>query len=268
MISHRAILDVPRGLVHYLARLLAAERRGRRTARRRRALSRFWQAVLVLRWFRDPTRVEALAREAGIGTATAYRYLHEGIDALAAAAPDLPQVLDEARARGVPHLVLDSSLIATDRVAARAQAGHDLWYSGKSRRHGGKVQFLTSPAGFPLWTSDTRPGSVHDLSAARELALPALYPAQIPVLADKGCTGAGVGVHVPIKKLPGGRQLDPDNRAYNALLTALRGLGERGMALLKTRWQALRHVSLDPHRIGDIVRAALVLTHKQHRRNY
>ena len=72
-----------------------------------------------------------------------------------------------------------------------------------------------------------------------------------------------MGVHVPVKQLPGGGQLHADDRTYNALLTALRALAERGMALLKTRWKALRHVSLDPHRIGDIVAAALVLTNKQ-----
>ena len=45
--------------------------------------------------------------------------MHEGLDVLASAAPDLPQVLAEARARGVPPLVLDGTLIATDRVAPR-----------------------------------------------------------------------------------------------------------------------------------------------------
>ncbi|MDP9397406.1 MAG: IS5/IS1182 family transposase, partial [Actinomycetota bacterium] len=39
-------------------------------------------------------------------------------------------------------------------------------------------------------------------------------------------------------------------------------------AVLKTRWAALRHVSLDPWRIGDIVTAALVLNRKLHRCGY
>ncbi len=203
--------------------------------------------------------------------------MHEGIDVLAGTAPDLPRVLDEARERGLPHLVLDGTLIATDRVAAPAYtdagepAGHDLWYSGKSRRDGGNVQFLAAPDGTPLWTSAVSPGSVHDLAAARELALPALYPHAahgLPVLADKGYTGAGAGVHTPVKQPPGGGQLAVDNRAYNALLSALRALGERAIALLKTRWRALRHVSLDPWRTGDIVAAALVLNRKLHSRGY
>jgi hypothetical protein len=50
---------------------------------------------------------------------------------------------------------------------------------------------LCDPGGFPLWVSAVRPGSTHDLTAARELALPALYPHAargLPVLADKGYT--------------------------------------------------------------------------------
>lgn len=47
------------------------------------------QAVLVLHWFRTDTPMRLLARDAGIGFSTAYRYLHEGIDVLAAHAPDL-----------------------------------------------------------------------------------------------------------------------------------------------------------------------------------
>src|SRR3954469_7551454 len=47
------------------------------------------------------------------------------------------------------------------------QGGHDLWYSGKYHRHGGSVQVLSDPRGFPLWVSVVRPGSTHDLTAAR-----------------------------------------------------------------------------------------------------
>ena len=43
-------------------------------------------------------------------------------------------------------------------------------------------------------------------------------------------------------------------------MTRLRAEGERGIALLKTRWKALRHVRLCPQRIGAIAAAALVLT--------
>lgn len=55
--------------------------------------------------------------------------------------------------------------LASDRE--RSEAGHDLWYSGKHRRHGGNIQVLTDPTGYPVWVSDVEPGSVHDITAAR-----------------------------------------------------------------------------------------------------
>jgi hypothetical protein len=61
------------------------------------------------------------------------------------------------------------------------------------------------------------------------------------VLADKGYTGAGVGIHVPVKQHPDG-PLHTDNRCYNQLITALRAPAERGNALLG-RWRALDRVT-------------------------
>ena len=50
------------------------------------------------------------------------------------------------------------------------------------------------------------------------------------------------------------------------LLRGTRYRGERGFALLKERWAALRDVTVDPDQIGDIVKAALVLTLFGHKR--
>jgi hypothetical protein len=80
VIAYRAALDVPRELMQFVAKLLAAERRRRGTPRGSRALTCFWQAVLGLRWFRDRTTPEALARDHGISRATAYRYRDEVIE--------------------------------------------------------------------------------------------------------------------------------------------------------------------------------------------
>jgi len=108
---------------------------------------------------------------------------------------------------------------------------------------------------------------VHDLTAARLHALPALYHAAasgLPVLADPGYDGAGIGICIPVKQPAGGRDLDINTRTRNALLRSLRSLrclGERGFALLTGRWRTLQHVTASPSRIGDIARAALVLTH-------
>ena len=72
MIPYRAMLDVPEGLVRFLALLLAAERRRRGTPARSRKLTPRGQAVLALRWFRDRIRIELLGCDRSLSHATAY----------------------------------------------------------------------------------------------------------------------------------------------------------------------------------------------------
>ena len=272
MIAYRATLDVPRELAQFTAKLLAAERRRRGTPRGSRALTCFWQAVLGLRWFRDRTTADALARDHGISRATAYRYLDEVIAVLAQEAPELGEALERARDEGLPHVILDGKIIEADRcrektISVKGEA-IDLWYSGKAHCHGGNVQAVFTPGGFPLWVSDAEPGSVHDITAARRNALPGLYraaAASLPALADPGYDGAGIGVHIPVKQPADGRELDIGTRTRNAIQRSLRCLGERGFALLTTRWRALQHITASPSKIGSIARAALVLTHFEYR---
>ena len=268
MIAYRATLDVPRELAWFVAKLLLAERQRRGTPRGSRALSCFWQAVLGLRWFRDRATADALARDHGISRATAYRYLDEVILVLAAQAPELAEALERARDQGFSHVILDGKIIACDRCKEPAISVKgeviDLWYSGKAHAHGGSIQAVTAPDGLPLWVSDVEPGSVHDITAARIHALPALYRAAtagLPTLADPGYDGAGLGILIPVKQPPGGGELDINTRTRNAILRSLRCLGERGFALLTGRWRTLQHITASPSKIGDIARAALVLTH-------
>ena len=131
MITYSATLDVPEATAVLLTDLLIAERRRRGTGIGARATSARIQAVLVLRWFRQDTGMPTLARDAGVSQATGYRYLHEGIDVLAARAPDLPSELERGRAAGWSHVVLDGTLIRTDRCRVKnPDTGHDLWFSG------------------------------------------------------------------------------------------------------------------------------------------
>jgi hypothetical protein len=271
VISYRATLDVPRELVLFVAKLLAAERRRRGTPKGSRALTCFWEAVLALRWFRDRTSPDALARDHGISRATGYRYVDEVIAVLAEQAPDLRQALERAKGQGFSHVILDGKIIPADRctepaVSVKGQV-IDLWYSGKAHCHGGNIQAVLAPGGFPLWISDVEPGSVHDITAARAHALPALYRAAatgMPTLADPGYDGAGIGIHIPVKQPPDGRELDISTRTRNAIQRSLRCRGERGFALLNQRWRTLQRITASPSKIGDIARAALVLTHFEH----
>src|SRR3954465_11512914 len=168
MITYSATLDVPADTATLLTELLVAERLRRGTGVGSRAASCSAQAVLVLRWFREDADMRVLAADTGISLATGYRYLHEGIDVLAAQAPDLHQVLAAGAAAGWSHVTLDGTLIRTDRCrTTNPDTGHDLWYSGKHFAHGGNVQIVGDPTGFPVAVSAVEPGSTHDLTAAR-----------------------------------------------------------------------------------------------------
>ncbi|MEU7917001.1 HARBI1 family protein [Microbispora bryophytorum] len=265
-VTYTAALDVRRETVLFLSGLLHAERRRRGTRQGRRALGCFAQAVLILRWFLDNTRIKQLAADHDISRKTAYRYLHEGIDVLAAHAPNLHEVLDNATNVGLTHVNLDGIVVATDRVSTPGPNGADLWWSGKHKHHGGNIQVISAPDGWPLWVSDVRPGREHDMTCARHhgiITALATIHAYLPALADLGYEGAADVVRVPVKKKRNQPKLSVDQHTYNKLLRGLRGVGERANALLTVTFKALRRVSLDPWRIGKIIRAALVLLHRE-----
>ena len=204
MLSYRVTLDVPLQLVLFVSRLLAEHRREIGTRDRTRALTCWKQAVFALAWFRDRPDIRRLGQGAGISQATAYRYKDEAVEVLAAKAPSLREALDKAVEQGLPYLILDGTLISSDRCAAKKTSKKgkeiDRWYSGKAHHNAGNVQALSAPGGIPLWVSDVLPGSNCDLTAARELVLPEARPylKDLPILADSGYEGAGAGVHVPV----------------------------------------------------------------------
>ncbi|MFC4856923.1 transposase family protein [Actinophytocola glycyrrhizae] len=200
MIAYRAMLDVPRDLAQYGSRLLHAECRRRGTRKNSKVLTCFWQAVLGLRWFRQNAEVAALARDHGVSRATGYRYLDEVIDVLADQAPDLHDALAKAKADGLAYVIPNGKIFSTDRYSEKTLSVDgkqiDLWYSGKHREPDGNVQALSEPDGLPRWVADVEPGSTHDLTAAREHVLGALYWAHsqldLPALADGDYEGAGI----------------------------------------------------------------------------
>ncbi|MFC8230319.1 transposase family protein [Streptomyces sp. NPDC057287] len=86
-------------------------------------------------------------------------------------------------------MILDGTLVESDRLAGTRENGNDLWCSQNHKSFAGTVQFLAAPDSTPLWVSDVVPGSIPDITAAREHVLPALYKAAadgLPTLADRG----------------------------------------------------------------------------------
>jgi hypothetical protein len=62
-----------------------------------------------------------LATDNAIGKSTAYDYLHEGIDALAARAPKLESALLAAKMAGHPHVNIDGLITRRSQLLARVR---------------------------------------------------------------------------------------------------------------------------------------------------
>ena len=132
-----------------------------------------------------------------------------------------------ARAAGHSHVTVDGTLIRTDRchvpgpTARTDRSGRqvDLWWSGKHAAHGGNIQVIAAPDGWPLWTSPVRPGREHDTTALRAhpQALPLLAEwtdAEHAALADLGYEGERAALTTPIKKTSDAPLTD-DQRTVN-----------------------------------------------------
>ena len=133
------------------AELLADHRREIGTRDGTRALTCWKQAVFTLAWFRDRPDIRRLGQGSGISQATAYRYKDEAIEVLAAKAPTLREALDRAAEQGLPYLILDGTLISSDRCADKktSKKGREIdkWYSAKAHEAAGNVQALAAPRG-------------------------------------------------------------------------------------------------------------------------
>ena len=168
---------------------------------------------------------------------------------LAARAPGLQDALERALAEEVPYLILDGKVVDTDRcrekTLSRKGKTIDLWYAGNTDDFGGNIQALFCSSGF-------RCGF---LMCFRAMSMTWPPPARTswaccgrswkpcPSWPISGYEGAGHGVHVPVKKPAGVKELDIDTRARNVPLRSVRCLGERGFALLTQRWQTLQDVT-------------------------
>jgi hypothetical protein len=91
--------------------------------------------MLVLAHLRNGDTYARLAAGFAIGTATAWRYVREVVDLLAALADDLNAAV--ARAAQLAFAILDGTLVPIDRVADQKP-----YYSGKHKRHGVNLQVL------------------------------------------------------------------------------------------------------------------------------
>ncbi|SRR6266536_3794885 len=115
-VTYTASLPVSEDTVVFVSALLHAERRRLGTRAGTRSLGCYRQAILVLRWLLDGTRIIQLAIDNEVSRSTGYAYLHEGLTVIADQAPGLSSVLLAAKMAGYAHVNIDGTLIETDRV--------------------------------------------------------------------------------------------------------------------------------------------------------
>jgi hypothetical protein len=241
-------LDVSSSALRFLSTEL--RRRREEIGTRWRRLTPGRQALLTLAHLRNGHPYAQLAAGFGIGTTTAYRYIAEAVEVLAALAPSLAGAARTASTKA--FVLLDGTLLPTDRIAADRP-----FYSGKHKKHGMNVQILADPAGRLLWASPALPGAIHDVRAAREHGIvDVLTDAGITCWADKGYRGAGGTLRVPYW----GRweNLSTNQQAVNRSHAKIRALVEQAIATLKT-WRVLRKLRCSTTRITSLVHAVLTL---------
>jgi hypothetical protein len=129
----------------------------------------------------------------------------------------LSTALERAKAAGLTHLNLDGTVIRTDHIAAPGPNGADLWWSGKHKHHGGNVQVIATPDGWPIWVSPVRPGREHDTTCARHHGLVEALnriaaELDMPTLVDLGYENVGDGFRHPHKKPAGGELTEASRR--------------------------------------------------------
>ena len=252
-------LDVPDDLVSWIENVIAA-RRGERGGSWY-ALTCFDQAVMTLVWLVKNATYEQLAADFAVGVGTAHEYVNDTIDQLAAFAPTLPEAI--AAAGSERRLLLDGTLIPTWRCAALAtEANADPLYNGKHHDHGMVVQALTDTGGDLVFLGQARPGSVHDLTEARDDGIvDAVTAAGIETIADSGYQGAGGTVRTPVKR-PKRKGHNGFEKRANAAHARLRVPVERAFAVLK-RYRILDRVRLSPCRVTTLLHAILAVTQKR-----
>lgn len=247
-------------------RLLADALRAHRAeiGTRWRLLDSGRQALMVLAHLRKGETYQDLAVGFGVSAATAYRYLREGKQVLAAQAPTLDQAMQVARRKA--YVTLDATLVRIDRVATAS--GNDRpYYSGKHKAHGVNVQVIADPFATLIWASPALPGARHDAGAAAAHGIPdALATAAVTAYADTAYCGVGPTIRAPFRKVRHDkatgtfvtRPLSEGMKAVNRAYSALRAPGERANAELKN-WKILRKVRTSPSAATVLVNAIQTL---------
>lgn len=217
-------------------------------------------AVIVLAALRHDQRLADLAGGNAVSRPTVDRWLKEMIELLAARAPRLERVLAKIAREGGSVVLLDGSLIPTERHSGLPMKRR---WSAKHKRHGLLVIALTDVKGRLLWTSTARPARGSEITACRHDDLVGrLRAAGLAAIADLGFVGlddeTGDPAIITGYKKPKGKKLPVAKKLVNQLIAAERAVCEHAFAHLKN-WRILTKLRLDVKWATRLVRALMIL---------
>ncbi|MEU2297753.1 IS5/IS1182 family transposase [Streptomyces antibioticus] len=218
-------------------------------------------AVIVLAVLRHDQRLADMAGGNNVSESTVRRWRDELIRLLAAQAPRLNRALRKVVKQGEEVVLIDGTLIPTQRRTGKVNRRN---YSGKNHHYGLHFLALTDERGCLIWISAARPGSTHDITAARhDHILAHLRAAGLGALADLGFRGLDNDVRDPVVvtgfTASRTHKLTPGQKTANRVLAVGRAPVEHGFAHLKN-WRILTKLRTDPDRATQLLRALLVLT--------
>ncbi|WP_309226140.1 transposase family protein, partial [Streptomyces lunaelactis] len=243
-------LNLSTGTITYLADLLRSHLKAIRSPFRSLPPGRI--AVLVLAMLRHDQRLLDLAHGNGVPESTLRRWRDEMLDLLAARAPRLDRALRQIAARGGEVVLIDGTLIPTQRRTGKANRPN---YSGKHHRHGLHFLALTDERGKLVWIS----------AARRDKIVEHLKAAGPGALADLGFIGVDKPKNLDDQVIVTGykatraRKLTAGHKQANQILAAARAPVEHAFANLKA-WRTLTKLRTESARATALLRALLVLT--------
>ena len=109
MLFYRAALPLSSRTLNYAAGII--RRHLKAIGSRWRKLNPGQEALLVLAYLRKGETFAHLAAGSGIGRTTAWRYVNETVELLAARAPKLRKAVRDAKRAGHAYVILDGTLI-------------------------------------------------------------------------------------------------------------------------------------------------------------
>jgi hypothetical protein len=214
LLFYRAALRLSLPTLNYTAGLIRRHRK--RIGSKGRLLNPSQQALLVLVYLRKCDTFAELAAAFAVSTATAWRYVNETVELLAARSARLDQALRSAKRAGNAYVVLDGTVIPIDRVAEDRP-----FYSGKHKKHGmicrssphpGRDRLGLRGAARQCPRHQGRPDLGHPARPGQ---------ARLIVLADKGYHGAADHVWTPYR----GKNKPALRKEANRAHAKLRGPG-------------------------------------------